>query len=135
MTAVASAPTLAQHVPREGARKDLNVVTSVSVAELPGSKTASRFEGRDHGATVSFFLTRHPPGTGVNLHRHPYEETFIVQEGEARYTIGGETIEAKAGQILIAPAGVPHRFVNSGKGPLRQINIHPVARMETEWLE
>jgi mannose-6-phosphate isomerase-like protein (cupin superfamily) len=44
-------------------------------------------------------------------------------------------IEAGAGEIIIAPAGTPHKFVNVGSNPLRQINIHPVARMETEWLE
>ena len=36
--------------------------------------------------------------------------------------------------ILAAPAGVPHRFVNSGDGPLRQIDIHVSPRFETEWL-
>ncbi len=41
----------------------------------------------------------------------------------------------RAGQIVIAPAGVAHKFVNIGDRPLRQVNIHPVARMETEWLE
>jgi mannose-6-phosphate isomerase-like protein (cupin superfamily) len=33
------------------------------------------------------------------------------------------------------PAGVPHGFVNSGTGPLRQINIHSSGRMITEWIE
>jgi mannose-6-phosphate isomerase-like protein (cupin superfamily) len=26
--------------------------------------------------------------------------------------------------IVVIPANMPHRFVNSGKTPLRQINIH-----------
>jgi mannose-6-phosphate isomerase-like protein (cupin superfamily) len=60
---------------------------------------------------------------------------FIIQEGEARFTVGEDVIEAGAGEIIIAPAGTPHKFVNVGSNPLRQINIHPVARMETEWLE
>ena len=29
------------------------------------------------------------------------------------------------GQVLVVPAGVPHKFVNPGTGPLRQIDIHP----------
>jgi hypothetical protein len=28
-----------------------------------------------------------------------------------------------------------HWFVNTGQGVLRQVNIHPVALMQTEWLE
>ncbi len=50
------------------------------------------------------------------------------------FTVGENTIEATAGEVVV-PAGTPHKFVNSGLTALRQINIHPVARMETEWLE
>jgi mannose-6-phosphate isomerase-like protein (cupin superfamily) len=32
------------------------------------------------------------------------------------------------------PAGQPHRFVNSGSGRLRQIDIHLNSRYVTEWL-
>jgi mannose-6-phosphate isomerase-like protein (cupin superfamily) len=107
----------------------------IEVERLPGSENASRFDGREHGASVSFFISRNPPGTGPGLHRHPYEETFIVEDGKVRFTVGEETIEATAGQIVVVPAGTPHKFVNCGAGRLRQISIHPVARMETEWLE
>lgn len=102
---------------------------------LPGGENAVRFDGHAHGASVSFFITRNRPGTGPGLHRHPYEETFIIQEGEARFTVGEETIEAVAGEIVVVPAGTAHRFVNTGTIPLRQVNIHPVPRMQTEWLE
>jgi mannose-6-phosphate isomerase-like protein (cupin superfamily) len=39
------------------------------------------------------------------------------------------------GQIVVAPAGIPHKFINSGAGPLRQIDIHANDRFVTEWLE
>ncbi len=39
------------------------------------------------------------------LHRHPYEEVFVVQEGTATFTAGDETIEAKGGQVVVVPAG------------------------------
>jgi quercetin dioxygenase-like cupin family protein len=107
----------------------------LSVADLPGSERASRFEGRDHGATVSFFLGRFPPGTGPRLHRHPYEETFIIEEGSATFTVDGETVEAQAGQIVVVPAGAAHCFVSSGDGALRQLSIHPSDHMVQEWLE
>jgi mannose-6-phosphate isomerase-like protein (cupin superfamily) len=29
----------------------------------------------------------------------------------------------------VVPAETPHRFVNTGDGPLRQISIHPVPRI------
>jgi quercetin dioxygenase-like cupin family protein len=107
----------------------------IKADELPGSEVASRFEGFEHDAQVSFFLSRNPAGSGPRLHRHPYEETFIVREGTVRFTVGDDTIEATAGDIIVVPAGTPHKFVNAGSAPMRQISIHPVARMEQEWLE
>lgn len=101
--------------------------------ELPHGKISHRFEGYRHGdANVSFFLVDCPPGSGAGLHKHPYEEVFIVQEGEATFTVGDDTVEARAGQIVVVPAGVPHKFVNSGTGPLRQVDIHPDGRMRQE---
>lgn len=98
--------------------------------ELPG-----RFEGADHGGGVSFFLARTPPGRGPSLHRHPYEETFVVHEGRLSFTIDGQTIEAGAGQIVIAPPGSAHKFVNLGDAPAHMTNIHPRPRMSQEDLQ
>ena len=54
---------------------------AISVDLLPGGESASRFDGHEHGASVSFFVSRNPPGSGPGLHRHPYEETFIAKTG------------------------------------------------------
>ncbi len=114
----------------------MNGVTgAVSVTELNGNGVASRFEGKDHGATVCFFVSRFPPGEGPALHRHPYEETFIVEEGRATFAVDGKTIEARAGQVIVVPAGAVHAFVNSGWGVLRQVSIHPSERMIQEPVE
>jgi mannose-6-phosphate isomerase-like protein (cupin superfamily) len=99
-------------------------------------ETARVFDGFQYGEThVSFFLIDASPGEGPSLHAHPYEEIFIVQAGQITLTVGDAIIEATGGQIVIAPAGIPHKFVSSGKTPLRSINIHPSSRMITEWLE
>ena len=75
------------------------------------------------------------PGEGPKLHAHTYEEIFVIQEGCATYTIGSTTLEAKAGQIAIVQAGVPHKFVKSGPRRLVQVDIHHSPRFITEWLE
>ena len=104
--------------------------------ELPHSSTAHTFEGCRYGdANVSFFLTDAPPGSGPKLHTHPYAEVFVLQEGQATFTVGGAAIEATADQIVVVPAGMPHKFLNTGTGRLRQISIHTSERMVTEWLE
>ena len=98
--------------------------------ELPHGAIAHKFEGYRYGDVgVSFFLVDSPPGGGAVLHKHPYEEVFVTLEGEATFTVGDATIEVSAGQIVVVPAGVPHKFVNSGSGPLRQVDIHPSGRI------
>ncbi len=106
----------------------------VRADSLPDSGSSYRFDGVDHAAPVSFFLIHSDPGEGPELHRHPYAETFVIEEGEATFTVGEEEIVARAGEIVVAPADVPHAFVNSGSGLLRSVNIHPVPEMETTWL-
>jgi mannose-6-phosphate isomerase-like protein (cupin superfamily) len=103
----------------------------------PRGPTSYVFEGYKHGATsVSLHLTDGiAPGEGPRLHRHPYEEVFVVHEGQVTYTVGDTTLEVTAGQIVLVPAGMPHKFVNSGEGPLRQTSVHPSPHMIAEWLE
>lgn len=104
--------------------------------DLPHSATSHRFDGHAFGAVgVSFFWTDAPPGTGPRLHRHPYAEVFVIQEGCVSFTVGDETIEVSGGDIVVVPAGQPHKFVNLGPGPARHLDIHSSERMSTEWLE
>ena len=63
-------------------------------------------------------------GVGPRLHVHPYDETFIVVEGRARFVVGDTVIDASAGEIVFGPAGVPHRFENLGPGRLQTVDIH-----------
>lgn len=111
-------------------------MTVIDLAQLPNSGSSHELEGYLHGeAPASLIFVDGPPGSGPKLHRHPYTEIFIVQEGQATFTVGDAVIEARGGQILVAPAGVPHKFSNTGSGPLRQIDIHLNDRFVTEWLE
>jgi quercetin dioxygenase-like cupin family protein len=47
-------------------------------------------------------------GQGLSEHTSPYDATVQVLEGRAVLTIGGERVEAGAGELVIMPAGVPH---------------------------
>ena len=105
-------------------------------ADLSGSDGTHEMEGGLFGNTnVSLILVDLPRGDGPRLHRHPYPEVFVIHEGQAIFTVGSSTVEAHAGQIIIVPAGVSHKFVNSGPARLRQTDIHLNPRMVIEWLE
>ncbi len=107
----------------------------IDLADPGYGDCANEVQGHNHNATVSIIVIDAPPGGGPKLHRHPYEEVFVVQQGSVTFTAGDETIEATGGQVVVVPAGVAHKFTNSGTGRLRQVDIHASERFVTEWLE
>ena len=109
-------------------------MTVLDIADPARGEEAGEFQGRLLGASVSVIVVDAPGGV-PRLHRHPYEEVFVVQEGSATFTAGDEVIEVKGGQVVVVPAGVAHKFVNSGDGRLRQVDIHASDHFVTEWLE
>ena len=106
----------------------------LSLQDLPWSNIAREMVGADHDIGVCLIFVDAEPGRGPSLHRHPYAEVLIVQEGEATMTDGAAERVVRAGDVVVIPAGEPHAFVNSGAGPLRQIDIHLNPRFDTEWL-
>jgi quercetin dioxygenase-like cupin family protein len=108
------------------------MVRVIGIDELsPAPGETARFEGHAHGASVSFFVSRTPGGGGPGLHRHPYEETFVIQGGSATFTVDGETVEGSAGKIIVVPPNTPHKFT-AGPDGLRSVNIHASPRMIQE---
>lgn len=104
-------------------------------AELPVNEFTREFEGMRHGGVaLSLVLTEAKPGQGPGLHTHPYDEVHVVQEGKALFAGGGSRGVLSSGDIIVIPAGVPHRFENSGRGTLRQLGIHLSPRLVTDWL-
>ena len=53
-----------------------------------------------------------PPGGGPPPHRHDFEETFIVLEGEIEATFRGKKSNIRAGETVHIPANAPHQFRN-----------------------
>jgi mannose-6-phosphate isomerase-like protein (cupin superfamily) len=92
-------------------------------------------KGADHGAIVSLILDHSQPGHGPRLHRHPYDETWVVQEGHLTFTVDGESLHPGPGDIVIVPPGAAHKFTNDGPGRSSMVCIHASPTMITEWLE
>jgi mannose-6-phosphate isomerase-like protein (cupin superfamily) len=104
-------------------------------AELPCDEISRDLIGADHGGVgVSMIFVDTPPGRGPRLHKHPYEEIFVILEGEAEYVAGGRQVTAGAGEIVIVPPETPHSFTSSGSGRLRQIDIHVSPTFITDWI-
>ena len=104
--------------------------------DLPYDGNTYEFQGIQHQDTnVSFIWVDMPPGGTIRLHKHPYQEIFIIQEGLATFTVGSARLDACAGQVIIVPAEVPHKFMNLGDKQLKQIDIHVNKQFITDWLE
>jgi len=110
-------------------------VVRYDLSELVFSPTAALFEGRARaGIDITVFVVRTPPGGGVDLHVHPYSETFILLEGRGRWTAGDRVEELVANQILVVPPNTPHGFENIGETPLLLVTVQESGALDQAFL-
>ena len=57
---------------------------------------------------LSITLFSFAAGEGVSTHSAPGDAMAYILEGEAKITLGGLTVTAKEGEIIVMPANVPH---------------------------
>jgi len=61
-------------------------------------------------------LNAFEPGQEHALHAHAgQDKVYHVIEGEGVFLLQGRTLAMKAGDLLVAPEGVPHGVRNTGK--------------------
>lgn len=88
---------------------------------LAGKPLVFLVTGHDTKHTSMFDWTL-PAGFSTGLHVHRVqEETFYVLEGECRWQIGEQTVDAKAGTYVFIPPGVPHNIANASDHAARMI--------------
>ncbi len=56
------------------------------------------------------------PGAVVPEHHHPHEQFGHVLEGDAEFTIAGQTRHLGTGDYYAIPGGVPHKVVTGTRG-------------------
>ena len=76
-----------------------------------------------------------PPGGGPPPHRHDFEESFTLLEGEIEATFRGEKSTVRMGETLSIPANAPHSFRNSSQGSVRLLCICAPAGQEEFFAE
>jgi quercetin dioxygenase-like cupin family protein len=88
---------------------------------LSGKDTAGRF------CVIDMHI---PPGGGPPPHRHDFEETFIVLDGELEATFRGKKSIVRAGETVNIPANAPHQFHNGSASAVRLLCICSPAGQE-----
>ncbi len=113
-------PDLADQLPHIG------VVGDTYTIILTGEDTAGRL------CLIDMYV---PPGGGPPPHRHDFEETFAVLEGELEVTFRGVNSVVRAGETIHVPANAPHQFHNASDKPARMLCTCSPAGQENFFVE
>jgi uncharacterized cupin superfamily protein len=77
------------------------------------------FEGGEHFPEFGLNLNRLPPGAPMAMYHHePYQEGFLVLDGEALLIIDGEERTLNRWDYVHCPRDIPHVIVGAGDGAL-----------------
>ncbi|MFL6447220.1 MAG: cupin domain-containing protein [Bryobacteraceae bacterium] len=126
------------HLPPDNPDRKLVVIrgdqqlTHLGVA---GNTYTTLLAGKDTGDRYCLIEMYVLPNGGPPPHRHDFEESFTVLEGEIEATFRGETLTAKAGDVIAIPANAPHRFLNKTAKPARLLCICSPAGQEDYFAE
>lgn len=110
----------------DGKLPHIGLVGDTYTVLLRGDDTAQRF------TLIDMHI---PPGGGPPPHRHDFEETFIILEGEMEATFRGEKRTVGAGETVHIPANAPHQFHNKSDQPVRLLCICSPAGQEKFFAE
>jgi quercetin dioxygenase-like cupin family protein len=99
----------------------IGLVGDTYTVTVTGEDTAGRF------CVVDMHI---PPGGGPPPHRHDFEETFIVLDGEIEATFRGKKSVVRAGDTVNVPANAPHQFHNASANATRLLCICSPAGQE-----
>src|ERR1700676_5324458 len=101
--------------------RHIGVVGDTYTILLTGHDTAGRF------CLIDMHI---PPGGGPPPHRHDFEESFTLLDGEIEATFRGEKSVVRAGETLHIPANAPHSFINASARPARLLCLCAPAGQE-----
>jgi mannose-6-phosphate isomerase-like protein (cupin superfamily) len=110
-------------------------VETFRLDDMATSPTAALFEGGPRaGVGISVFVVRTRPGGAVELHVHPYPETFLLVEGRGRWTAGDVVADLEPNGMIVVPPETPHGFRNIGETPLLVVSVHEAPAVEQTFL-
>ena len=67
---------------------------------------------------------------GPPLHHHDFDEAFYVLEGELTFRLGDGLFTRNAGEVALAPRGVPHTYANLSGADARALIVCTPAGFE-----
>ncbi len=98
------------------------------LVEYAKGSVVSRTLAEGGAGTITLFAF--DAGQGLSEHTAPFDAFVEVIDGEAELTIGGATVSAKAGDLVVMPANVPHAL--RAAQPFKMLLIMLRAEPESE---
>jgi len=126
-------------IPADDPQRNLAVAKSDDPKQLHiglvGNTYTILLTGKDTAGRYCLIDMHVPPGGGPPPHRHDFEESFTVLEGEIETTFRGEHATVRAGQSINIPANAPHQFRNISEQPARLLCVCSPAGQEEFFME
>jgi quercetin dioxygenase-like cupin family protein len=113
----------------------LRTVEDVGFTTMMEGFSISRLVDRTDGAEVMLYLGQvEPGGAGPATHVHRFDQFYYVLEGELTVEVALEKFVAGPGELVVLPAGVPHRQWNEGSAAERHLTLlSPEPIDDPEW--
>ncbi len=126
-------------LPDDDLRRTLAIAQTGSPSQhhigLVGDTYTITVTGEDTGGRFCVIDMHVPPGGGPPPHRHDFEETFILLEGEIEATFRGKKSTVRAGDTVNIPANAPHQFHNASASATRMLCICSPAGQEKFFIQ
>ena len=125
----------AASIPADDLGRRLTVARPGDAQALPhiglvGDTYTILLDGGDTAGRYCLIDMHVPPGGGPPPHRHDFEESFTILEGEVEATFRGEKLVIGVGETINIPANAPHQFHNASDKPARLLCICSPAGQE-----
>jgi len=78
----------------------------VGLVDYEDNRVVSRTFAQNEAVSLTLFAF--DSGEGLSTHTAPGDAMVHVLDGEVMITIGGKDVSARAGQVVVMPADVPH---------------------------
>lgn len=132
---ISSAPQSVVAIPPDDPQRTLAIAQPDTSGKSPhiglvGDTYTILIAGKDTAGQFCLIDMYIPPGGGPPPHRHDFEETFSVLEGELSVVFRGSRRVLRAGETINVPANAPHQFHNSSSAPVRMLCVCSPAGQE-----
>jgi quercetin dioxygenase-like cupin family protein len=133
-------PSISFQIPPDDSQRNATVVRPNEDQKVPhlgvvGDTYTILVRGADTNGRYCLIDMYVPPGGGPPPHRHDFEESFTLLEGEVEVTFRGEKSIARTGDTLNIPANAPHQFHNASEQPARLLCICSPAGQDEFFME